>query len=196
MSGEKLVARLARGFGLVRESIARLKTLDIQDPAAADAARYRLIVAVEGATDVAIAILGERGGRAPESYPDVFLALAEAGIISVGLADRLATVARLRDRLVHAPDEVGSTELEAGYGWGSGGWWSLVASVGSISEQPFLDPIKLRFELEGMEPPPASQEPRVVTTETVWGLHTVTFEAPQGQIRVHLPDDIAPGGPY
>jgi len=114
VSGEKLVARLARGFGLVRESIARLKTLDIQDPAAADAARYRLIVAVEGATDVAIAILGERGGRAPESYPDVFLALAEAGIISVGLADRLATVARLRDRLVHAPDEVGSTELETG----------------------------------------------------------------------------------
>ncbi len=114
MSGEGLIARLAGGFGLVRHSLAGLGTLDLKDPVAADAARYRLIAAVEGAADVAVILLAERGGRGPESYPDVFLALAEAGIISVGLADRLAAVARLRDRLVHAPDQVGPEELAAG----------------------------------------------------------------------------------
>jgi len=107
--GEGLIARLAGGFGL-----ARLKALDLNDPVAADAARYRLIIAVEAATDVGVTLLAERGGRGPESYPDVFLALAEAGVISAGLADRLATVARLRDRLVHAPDQVGPEELAAG----------------------------------------------------------------------------------
>ncbi len=109
-----VVVRLAAGAGLVREALARLRSLDLADPTAADAACYRLVVAVEGATDIAITLLGERGGRAPESYPDVFLALAQAGIISVGLADRLATVARLRDRLVHTPAEVRPAELAAG----------------------------------------------------------------------------------
>lgn len=137
MSGEELLARLARGFGLVRYSIGRLKTLDLQDPTAADAARYRLIVAVEGATDVAVALLAERGGRAPESYPDVFLALAEAGIISVGLADRLAAVARLRDRLVHTPDEVEPAELEAGVGLAGG---SLPEFLGQVAGFVGADP--------------------------------------------------------
>jgi len=112
-SGE-LIARLAAGAGLVRESIARLRALDLRDPVAADAARYRLIVAVEGATDMGITLLAERGGRPPESYPDVFLALARAGVISVGLADQLALVARLRDRLVHSPADVTGAELAAG----------------------------------------------------------------------------------
>jgi uncharacterized protein YutE (UPF0331/DUF86 family) len=110
----ELIARLAAGAGLVRESIARLRALDLRDPVAADAARYRLIVAVEGATDIGITLLAERGGRPPESYPDVFLALARAGVISVGLADQLALVARLRDRLVHSPADVADAELAAG----------------------------------------------------------------------------------
>lgn len=109
-----LVGRLAAGFGLVREALARLRSLDLTDPVGADAASYRLVVAVEGATDIAVSLLAERGGRTPESYPDVFLALAQAGVISVGLADRLAEVARLRDRLVHTPAEVGPAELAAG----------------------------------------------------------------------------------
>ncbi len=112
-SGE-LIVRLAAGVGLVRESLARLGSLDPGDPVAADAARYRLVVAVEGITDIGITLLAERGGQAPESYPDVFLALARAGVISVGLADRLAAVARLRDRLVHSPAEVTGSELAAG----------------------------------------------------------------------------------
>ena len=30
-------------------------------------------------------------------------------------------------------------------------------------------------------------------TETDWGLHTATFETPNGRIIVYLPDDVCPG---
>jgi uncharacterized protein YutE (UPF0331/DUF86 family) len=39
--------------------------------------------------------------RAPESYADIFKAMAEGGLLPSGLSDRLSVAARQRNLLVH-----------------------------------------------------------------------------------------------
>ncbi|MFH1962284.1 MAG: DUF86 domain-containing protein [bacterium] len=56
---------------------------------------------VEVASDINGIILTIGGKRVPESYYDSFIKVGEADIISIDLAQKLASTAGLRNRIVH-----------------------------------------------------------------------------------------------
>lgn len=74
------------------------------------AARYSLIVAVEAAAAICNHLCA-RHGRAADSYPGCFEGLAELGIVDPALAGRLASMARLRNILVHGYRRVDDRRL-------------------------------------------------------------------------------------
>jgi uncharacterized protein YutE (UPF0331/DUF86 family) len=68
---------------------------------ASDAVILHLWQAVQIAIDLALAAAVRAGRRAPAGYAAAFRALAEAGIVPVALAERVALAAGFRNRLVH-----------------------------------------------------------------------------------------------
>ena len=65
------------------------------------ALRYLIIQLVEAAASICVHILTQKYGEKPQGYPHCFIRLAEKGLISPELGDRLAAAARLRNILVH-----------------------------------------------------------------------------------------------
>jgi uncharacterized protein YutE (UPF0331/DUF86 family) len=78
---------------------------------AVDAAKYRLLVAIEAAVSICNHLATRLARRTPESYADCFSALAESGIISKDLAERLGQMARFRNRLVRLYAQVDDTKV-------------------------------------------------------------------------------------
>ena len=74
------------------------------------AARYALIVAVEAAAAIC-SHLAARQGHAPDSYPGCFELIAGLGIVNADLGRRLASMARLRNILVHGYTRVDDRRL-------------------------------------------------------------------------------------
>jgi len=70
-------------------------------PATIDAAKYNLIVAIEGVIDICHHIAARSGGRAPRDYGDGFVVLGEIGVIPSELVERLRRMAKFRNLLVH-----------------------------------------------------------------------------------------------
>lgn len=79
-----------------RDDDALLSSVD-----ALPAIKYRLIVSIEAATDVADHIIAAESLRPATSLADSFVALAESGWIDEGLGASLADAARFRNLLVH-----------------------------------------------------------------------------------------------
>ena len=71
-----------------------------------DAAKYRLIVAIEAALSICTHLAARLAQRTPDSYADCFHVLAENGIVPADLAERLARMARFRNLLVHLYGQV------------------------------------------------------------------------------------------
>ncbi len=71
-----------------------------------DASKYLLITAIEDALGAANHVIASEGYRTPTDYADGFRSLAEAGVVSSELADRLRAMARFRNLLVHLYAEV------------------------------------------------------------------------------------------
>lgn len=69
---------------------------------AVDAAKYRLVVAVEAAVAICMHLASRLAHRSPESYADCFALLAEQSLLAPELAERLGRLARFRNLLVHA----------------------------------------------------------------------------------------------
>ncbi len=65
-----------------------------------DAAKYRLITAIEAAISVCNHIVAKLGKPA-NTYSECFLRLSELGVISEDLAHRLSMMAKFRNMLVH-----------------------------------------------------------------------------------------------
>lgn len=76
-----------------------------------DAAKYRLVVAIEAAISICNHLAARLAQRTPESYADCFSVLATTGIISKELADRLGQMARFRNLLVHLYWQVSDTRV-------------------------------------------------------------------------------------
>ncbi len=72
----------------------------LNEPYVRDAAKYRLITAIEAAISVCNHIVA-RLKKPPSTYSECFLSLGELGVISKGLAERLAMMAKFRNMLVH-----------------------------------------------------------------------------------------------
>ena len=66
-----------------------------------DSAKYNLIVAIEGAIDICNYIVARAGGRAPHDHADCFAILGELDILSPEFVDRLKSMAKFRNLLVH-----------------------------------------------------------------------------------------------
>lgn len=66
-----------------------------------ESAKYLLIVTTEAAIDLCNHVVARQGGRSPQDYADYFAILAELGVITSDLANRLRRMARFRNLLVH-----------------------------------------------------------------------------------------------
>ena len=66
-----------------------------------DAAKYRLVVAIEGAISICTHLAVRLAQKNPDSYAQCFEILASANIIPPGLAERLGRMARLQYMLVN-----------------------------------------------------------------------------------------------
>lgn len=71
------------------------------DPHLLAAAKYRLIVAIEAATDVADHVIAVEGLRTSDSFADSFRSLEESGWLAAALSTSLQDAARFRNLLVH-----------------------------------------------------------------------------------------------
>ena len=73
----------------------------LSDSYVRDAAKYKLIVAIEAAISVCNHIVVRVVKEIPSSYSDCFIILGKHGIISQDLAEKLAEMDRFRNVLVH-----------------------------------------------------------------------------------------------
>jgi uncharacterized protein YutE (UPF0331/DUF86 family) len=64
-------------------------------------AELRRLAAVESCIDIANHVIASEGFRLPKDNADSFAVLAEERIVSAEWQDRLASMARFRNRLVH-----------------------------------------------------------------------------------------------
>jgi uncharacterized protein YutE (UPF0331/DUF86 family) len=76
-----------------------------------DAAKYRLVVAIEAAVSICTHLAARLAQTTPESYAQCFGVLASAGLISGPLAERLGRMARFRNLLVHGYGAVDDTRV-------------------------------------------------------------------------------------
>jgi uncharacterized protein YutE (UPF0331/DUF86 family) len=82
------------------------------DPEKLRAARYSIVVIVEGAAAICNHLVSRRG-KVPDSYPGCFEMMAEAGILDSGLAGRMSALARLRNILVHGYGRIDDRRIHA-----------------------------------------------------------------------------------
>lgn len=68
--------------------------------------RHYLLLAVETVLDLGSHVISSEGYEAPGSYADIFRVLADEEVVDSDLADRLMTMARLRNVLVHVYADV------------------------------------------------------------------------------------------
>ncbi len=66
-----------------------------------DGAKYNLIVAIEGAIDICNHIVARAGGRAPSDHADCFAVLGELDMFSPEFIEKLKSMAKFRNLLVH-----------------------------------------------------------------------------------------------
>ena len=78
----------------------------VADETVVDAAKYRLIVAIEAAISICTHLSARIAGGSPENYAQPFQVLASTGVISEELANRLGQMARFRNLLVHGYAEI------------------------------------------------------------------------------------------
>jgi len=71
-----------------------------------DAAKYNLIVIMEGAIDICNHIAVKSGGHAPKSYADCFSIIEELKVLPPDLSTKLKLMAKFRNLLVHRYREI------------------------------------------------------------------------------------------
>jgi uncharacterized protein YutE (UPF0331/DUF86 family) len=72
-----------------------------------NSARYLVVLAVEIGVEAGLQVIASDGLRSPGSYEEVFTELGRGGALSTDLAASLASLARLRNLLVHGDADVG-----------------------------------------------------------------------------------------
>ncbi len=87
------------------ERLQRLRSLGrdrfLADEDSQDIARSRLLSAIEAALNICFHVTARKLKTVPEDYGDCFRNLGQADLIDSSLAERLADMARFRNRLVH-----------------------------------------------------------------------------------------------
>lgn len=93
-----------------------------------------LVVSIEAAIDMSNHVISQNRMRAPSDYADSFMVLGEAGALEKDFVNRLTTMVKFRNRLVHIYWEVNDEQI----------WEIITANIGDIEEfhQTFLDFLK------------------------------------------------------
>lgn len=78
----------------------------VADQTVVDAAKYRILIAIEAAISICTHLSARLAGKAPATYAQCFEELVTSGIITRELGDRLGRMARFRNLLVHVYEEV------------------------------------------------------------------------------------------
>jgi uncharacterized protein YutE (UPF0331/DUF86 family) len=70
------------------------------------ASKYLLLTAIEDVLAVANHVIASEGYRAPADYADAFRSLVESGVLDSALGERLESMSRFRNLLIHVYAEV------------------------------------------------------------------------------------------
>jgi uncharacterized protein YutE (UPF0331/DUF86 family) len=99
---------LAKQVAIVRDAVARIRAVLPESTEAFEADRtarevviLNLFVAVQACLDVATHWIADEGWDVPQRYGEIFLALADHGIVPRPLALRLVAAAGLRNLVAH-----------------------------------------------------------------------------------------------
>lgn len=111
------VERLRELSSLSREAFLR-------DPFKLGAAKYFLVVSIEAAIDMCNHVISQNRMRAPSDYADSFMVLGEAGALERDFVNRLTTMVKFRNRLVHIYWEVDEEQI----------WEIITKDIGDIEE--------------------------------------------------------------
>jgi uncharacterized protein YutE (UPF0331/DUF86 family) len=113
-------ALVARQLATVRDAVARIRAMLPPLPEAFEADRtarevvvLNLFVAIQTCLDLATHWLADAGWDVPQSYGDIFLALADHGIVPRSLALRLVAAAGFRNLIAHQYGRVDWTRVHA-----------------------------------------------------------------------------------
>lgn len=85
----------------IRENLPRTAEQFHEDRLARDTVIFNLFIAIQEAIDLATHWVADEGWAVPATYGEVFLVLAEHGIIARDLAKRLVKAAGLRNLIAH-----------------------------------------------------------------------------------------------
>ena len=98
----------AAKIAAIRDAVHRLRSRTpvdadefIRDRDARDIVAINLLIAIQESLALAAHWLADEGRQVPQTYRDVLLALAEAGVVPRPLAERLASAAGLRNLIAH-----------------------------------------------------------------------------------------------
>ena len=92
----------------IRDALARIHAMlpasveaFLADRTAREVVVLNLFVAIQAALDLASHWLADEGWEVPQRYGDIFMALAEHGVISRSLAERLSEASGFRNLIAH-----------------------------------------------------------------------------------------------
>ena len=108
---------LERYVRVLRELHGRGREAFLSDRALQDRVERNAQLAAQTCIDVALHIIAASGRFSPETYAAALRAIAELGIITPAVAERLAGAARLRNILVHDYLDVDHGRLFDELGW-------------------------------------------------------------------------------
>jgi uncharacterized protein YutE (UPF0331/DUF86 family) len=75
------------------------------------AGRYLVQASAQACIDIANHVIASSGWRAPTDFRDAFTVLQEEGALDSDLAERMRTLAGLRNRIVHSSLKEGLNDL-------------------------------------------------------------------------------------
>lgn len=122
---------VVRKLSVLREHIGRIQrrlpadaTAFTRDTDRQDATAMSLFVAIQEAIDIALHIASDEAWGVPASYGDAFHLLSTNGAISAELAQTLANMAGLRNRIAHGYASVDPARL----------WAEIPAGLSALNE--------------------------------------------------------------
>jgi uncharacterized protein YutE (UPF0331/DUF86 family) len=103
---DRKLAQLDAYVGYLEELGERDRASFLEDFVACGAARYYLQAAIECSADIGAHIVATDTSRRAEDYRSIFRVLGEESLIPADVAAAMEPTAALRNRLVHAYDQV------------------------------------------------------------------------------------------
>ena len=106
-----VISEINEGLGEIREAVSVGLEEFMRSRSRRFATRYSIVLIVKAATDLGIAIPKKCFNEEAKSYREVFLKLAEKGILSYSVAEGMSSLASLRNMIVHRYWSIDDTRI-------------------------------------------------------------------------------------